>query len=369
MFRFHASVAQVGLPPLIDYMCVVKGGQRPSPDYVLFMVATSIQTSTSPQSAMIRIRMVPRQFQGLNLPLYNLPTIPMDFATRCYLLINGQATPWDAMVYLLEGSVGHIRCATIAQKRLPTSSSFLISQSDSSESSATKRPRTSSALDSAQNSSSSSSTSTPGPPGLDLSLSWCLYLVWLLAGKLRRMTRSFTGASSPFRVDDRPDPLPQRMDVSSTSLFLSFDLAQNWSGWEHHADLHVSHSTSTTRIKQGRFISACKPPVLFGILCACWVTLASSLQLSRIGEAKNPGPSFWLGATNPSGLSNKEVFYTHLPRGAWGVSESQLTRYGQRQTRQRLQRLSSAKALTSTVCLERRWNHGHDPLQPERGQV
>ena len=66
MFRFHASVAQLGLPPLMDYMCVVKRGQRPSPDYILFLVATTIQTtSIQSQSAMIRIRMVPRQFQSL----------------------------------------------------------------------------------------------------------------------------------------------------------------------------------------------------------------------------------------------------------------------------------------------------------------
>lgn len=45
----------------------------------------------------------------------------------------------------------------------------------------------------------------------------------------------------------------------------------------------------------------------------------------RFGEASHPGPPFWLGTSNPSGLRHKECHYFDLPPGLWGVAETHLT--------------------------------------------
>lgn len=59
----------------------------------------------------------------------------------------------------------------------------------------------------------------------------------------------------------------------------------------------------------------------------------------RIGEASNPGPArdtFHLGTFNPTGLIGKGEVVSHLPRGAWGVTESHLTVPGVRRFRTEL---------------------------------
>ena len=45
----------------------------------------------------------------------------------------------------------------------------------------------------------------------------------------------------------------------------------------------------------------------------------------RLGEADNPGPSFWFGTANPGGLRGKEGVLTTLPEGLWGVQETHLS--------------------------------------------
>ena len=74
-----------------------------------------------------------------------------------------------------------------------------------------------------------------------------------------------------------------------------------------------------------------------------------SLQILRVGEAQNPGPSFWVGTSNPSGISNKEFVYAQLPHGVWGISETHLTRLGQKRTRSRFQQLTFSNS-TSLSC-------------------
>ena len=59
----------------------------------------------------------------------------------------------------------------------------------------------------------------------------------------------------------------------------------------------------------------------------------------RIGEASNPGPpgvSFHLGTVNPTGLLGKGAVVSHLPKGAWGVTETHLTIPGVRRFRTEL---------------------------------
>ena len=58
----------------------------------------------------------------------------------------------------------------------------------------------------------------------------------------------------------------------------------------------------------------------------------------RIGEASNPGPSYWLGTVNPTGLRNKEMHLATLPQGVWGIQESHLSGVTQRPCTLALQR-------------------------------
>ena len=60
----------------------------------------------------------------------------------------------------------------------------------------------------------------------------------------------------------------------------------------------------------------------------------------RVGEAANPGPQgtpFHLGTVNPTGLLGKGEVVSHLPRGAWGVTETHLTIPGVKRFRTELQ--------------------------------
>lgn len=60
----------------------------------------------------------------------------------------------------------------------------------------------------------------------------------------------------------------------------------------------------------------------------------------RVGEAANPGPQgtpFHLGTINPTGLLGKGEVVSHLPRGAWGVTETHLTIPGVKRFRTELQ--------------------------------
>lgn len=56
----------------------------------------------------------------------------------------------------------------------------------------------------------------------------------------------------------------------------------------------------------------------------------------RVGEARNPGPPFVLGTFNACGLLNKGEFLSELPRGCYGVTETHLTKEGQRRFQQEL---------------------------------
>ena len=71
----------------------------------------------------------------------------------------------------------------------------------------------------------------------------------------------------------------------------------------------------------------------FPTLANFWVQVAPSYarpgppqsedQL-RVGEALHPGPDYWLGCANPTGLRGKEWLMTQLPEGLGGISETHL---------------------------------------------
>lgn len=74
-----------------------------------------------------------------------------------------------------------------------------------------------------------------------------------------------------------------------------------------------------------------------------WAILLLSIQL-RVGEATNPGPKaaqdfVTLGALNPTGLLHKGNSIPNLPNTSstiWGVSETQLSRFGIKKFQQEL---------------------------------
>ena len=50
----------------------------------------------------------------------------------------------------------------------------------------------------------------------------------------------------------------------------------------------------------------------------------------RFGEASHPGPRFWLGTVNPSGMAGKERQFAELPAGTWGITETHLSGVNQK---------------------------------------
>ena len=79
-------------------------------------------------------------------------------------------------------------------------------------------------------------------------------------------------------------------------------------------------------------------PLLYGSIIE--TVNAIHIPVHRIGEAKHPGPQFWLGTTNPSGLKDKLETYHELPSGLWGVSETHATLLNQRDNILKLRRLN-----------------------------
>lgn len=51
---------------------------------------------------------------------------------------------------------------------------------------------------------------------------------------------------------------------------------------------------------------------------------------TRFGEAQHPGPSFWIGTANPSGIVGKERQLAKLPAGIWGITETHLSGVNQK---------------------------------------
>lgn len=66
-----------------------------------------------------------------------------------------------------------------------------------------------------------------------------------------------------------------------------------------------------------------------------WFSLLCLMSI-RIGEAKVPGPSWSLGAINPSGVLNKVPDLVDLPRGIYALSETALTKPGELKIRREL---------------------------------
>ena len=69
----------------------------------------------------------------------------------------------------------------------------------------------------------------------------------------------------------------------------------------------------------------------------------------RIGEASNPGPPFWLGVINPSGLRGKEHVVATLPDGIWALSETHLSGITQRSVVKTLQAAYRQASRSATI--------------------
>ena len=90
--------------------------------------------------------------------------------------------------------------------------------------------------------------------------------------------------------------------------------------------------------------------LLTAILFVTLWQMADSLQLHRplehlrLGEASNPGPDFWLGTVNPTGMRGKEAVLADLPRGVWGVTETHLSGVNMRTVTTALKRSAFQKS-------------------------
>eukprot|EP00435_Cladocopium_sp_Y103_P066093 s191_g28.t1 len=60
----------------------------------------------------------------------------------------------------------------------------------------------------------------------------------------------------------------------------------------------------------------------------------------RYGEASHPGPTCFIGTSNPGGIRGKEMIYGQLPFGIWGISESQVAQPGLRAVKSAFSRAS-----------------------------
>ena len=70
---------------------------------------------------------------------------------------------------------------------------------------------------------------------------------------------------------------------------------------------------------------------IFGLLCLTVCTMSgTTTDTVRFGEALHPGPEFWLGTANPSGIPGKERQIADLPEGIWGIAETHLSGVNQK---------------------------------------
>ena len=83
------------------------------------------------------------------------------------------------------------------------------------------------------------------------------------------------------------------------------------------------------------------------LLMMCLIPMVNTLRITmhsadlRIGEASHPGPEFWLGTVNPTGVRNKEHVLADLPFGVWNVTETHLSGVNMRQATTAIRRAGS----------------------------
>ena len=75
------------------------------------------------------------------------------------------------------------------------------------------------------------------------------------------------------------------------------------------------------------------------VCCSCH----GLAQNCRVGEALNPGPTFWVGTVNPSGVAGKERILAELPTGVWCITETHLSGVSQKPATNRICRAGLEK--------------------------
>ena len=77
-----------------------------------------------------------------------------------------------------------------------------------------------------------------------------------------------------------------------------------------------------------------KNGICISLLCQRLLLFAHAsctpMETIRYGEALHPGPTCYLGTTNPGGIRGKEMIYGQLPNGIWGTAETHLAAPGLR---------------------------------------
>ena len=76
---------------------------------------------------------------------------------------------------------------------------------------------------------------------------------------------------------------------------------------------------------------------LFGVTLLTSTSAFSLKGSTRFGEAQHPGPKFWIGTANPSGIVGKERQLAELPEGIWGITETHLSGVNQKAAIRKIQ--------------------------------
>jgi len=97
---------------------------------------------------------------------------------------------------------------------------------------------------------------------------------------------------------------------------------------------------------KGNTMRRMRPPTSTLFLMTALVSMMSLGGAMRFGEASHPGPRFWLGTVNPSGMAGKERQFAELPAGTWGITETHLSGVNQKATIRKIQHESGLSGRT-----------------------
>ena len=251
----------------------------------------------------LRIRTLPHDVHGRDLQNYARPLTVLD---GCRLQANGRAFSLDAQLNLHAGDFLELRCF---DEDDPSRSALHIPVGDENPNPEHPAKKLRPAFSSSET-TGTTPYSTPPPPGLDLCLGWFIIVFTNLLARVGYSILWFFAVSSTTSTPPQLYPPPQRSATRQLSWI-----------W---------------RLPCVRAFTV--------LVCLGLATPSCGLQVHRYGEAAHPGPEtlaeYWIGTSNPSGLANKEFIYSRLPAGIWGISETQLSKFGQRRSKAAFKSLS-----------------------------
>eukprot|EP00435_Cladocopium_sp_Y103_P015447 s3975_g3.t2 len=167
--------------------------------------------------------------------------------------------------------------------------------------------------------SASTTQSAPFAPISGTLQSLASLLLWMLGPSLgRRFPRSIKLRIRQRRIGRRPDGLRLRRCLPGSCR-------------------RLSRSSLSRYCKLNTLLFLCLAQHLH---MGAVAIRSHTWEPTRYGEARHPGPSCFIGTTNPGGIKGKEMIYGQLPFGIWGISETQLAQPGLRAVKSAFARAS-----------------------------